>query len=53
MESIKSSDELVGFKNSNENVEEPPGKIPLTAFSALIIPIEVLLTFVIDILLSP
>ena len=46
-------DELVGFKNSKLKDDDSPGKIPRTAFSALIIPIEVLLIFEIEIDLSP
>ena len=53
IERVKLSDEFVGFKNSKLNDEDPPGRIPLTAFSALIIPIEVLLIFEIEIELSP
>ena len=48
----KLSDEFVGFKNSKLKDDDSPGKMPLTAFSALIIPIEVLLIFEIEIELS-
>ena len=53
IESVKLFDELVGFKNSKLKDDDSPGKIPRTAFSALMIPIEVLLTFEIEIVLSP
>ena len=50
---VKLSDEFVGFKNSKLKYDYSPGKMHLTAFSAIIIPIEVLLIFEIEIELSP
>ena len=46
-------EKFVGFKNSKLKDDDSPGKMPLTAFSALIIPIEVLLIFETEIELSP